>query len=390
MFLTYGHNDERRLVHISEVQPGLACDLTCPFCGEPLVARQGEILAHHFAHHGPTCWPALAGLTDFLPSYAGYFLFSLTAAQRQTLQTAIAEYGTGTFRASVLHPLTLRGLADRNFLRTRQQPGRWGRLETVARLTEKAWAFVGQLSLAGFLGLMQRELGRAANRLQGNESAAGQTALAIIEQERARLAQTALYFVQLETAGGLLHKIGITRRDPAERMAEIETFVRRQVGDVRLTPLAVIPGAALVEGYFKARYAAWRYPLGTATEYFAFGGQLAPVLAELAELEQRGQAAEDGSTLDVGSAHRPRFRAVFERYDRQWNGFQRMDEALVVLRQIFNRRTGQAFSEECWFRRGKVWRALGELWAGDIIEFNATPVEGRLKRPTKISVTGRR
>lgn len=44
------------LLHISEVEKGLACDCTCPSCEHPLVARKGEKTSHHFAHHkGKEC-----------------------------------------------------------------------------------------------------------------------------------------------------------------------------------------------------------------------------------------------------------------------------------------------------------------------------------------------
>ncbi len=383
MFLTYGRNHDSQLIHISEAEPGLNCGLTCPFCGEPLLARRGQVVAHHFAHHGPTCRPAVADVADLLPSYEGYFLFGLTNAQRQALQRVITEYGDAVFPASALHPVTFRGLTARRFLRHRQQPGRWNRLETVGTLSDRARAFAGQLSLAEFLSLMQRELTHTRRRLQTGDSPAGQTALAIIEQEEKRLAQTALYFLQIETGANLLHKIGITRRDLSARLAEIEAFLRRQLGDVHLTPLVFIPGAALVEGYFKARYAAWRYPLDPATEYFDFGAQLAPVLAELAALEQPGQT-ETEATPDTGSNRRPRFRAVFERYDQRWNNFRREDEEMVVLRQVINLRTGQEFSPAYQFRRGKTWRNLGELWAGDTVEFYAAAAGDQLKRPTRL------
>ncbi|NHR07411.1 hypothetical protein HA052_19660 [Chromobacterium haemolyticum] len=39
------------LVEVSEVAQGLACGCVCPGCRGPLVARQGPINIHHFAHH---------------------------------------------------------------------------------------------------------------------------------------------------------------------------------------------------------------------------------------------------------------------------------------------------------------------------------------------------
>jgi uncharacterized repeat protein (TIGR04076 family) len=42
------------LAHISQVDNGKACQCTCLACGEALIARQGEIREHSFAHQGGT------------------------------------------------------------------------------------------------------------------------------------------------------------------------------------------------------------------------------------------------------------------------------------------------------------------------------------------------
>ena len=39
------------LVHISEVNSGLKCECTCVCCDSKLVARKGDKMSHHFAHH---------------------------------------------------------------------------------------------------------------------------------------------------------------------------------------------------------------------------------------------------------------------------------------------------------------------------------------------------
>lgn len=53
--LPYGMK-EGKLVHIDEVERGIACGCFCPGCNHPLVARKGEQTVHHFAHHkGKEC-----------------------------------------------------------------------------------------------------------------------------------------------------------------------------------------------------------------------------------------------------------------------------------------------------------------------------------------------
>lgn len=49
--LPFGRNAAGRMVGADEVDNGLACGCFCPKCDARLVARQGEILRHHFAHH---------------------------------------------------------------------------------------------------------------------------------------------------------------------------------------------------------------------------------------------------------------------------------------------------------------------------------------------------
>ena len=50
--LVYGLRHDGSLVHISQVQSGLACDCACPACGRALIARKGAIRMQHFGHHG--------------------------------------------------------------------------------------------------------------------------------------------------------------------------------------------------------------------------------------------------------------------------------------------------------------------------------------------------
>jgi hypothetical protein len=49
--LAWGQRPDGTIMHIAEVERGLACNCVCPGCGRPLVARHGERNADHFAHH---------------------------------------------------------------------------------------------------------------------------------------------------------------------------------------------------------------------------------------------------------------------------------------------------------------------------------------------------
>lgn len=46
----FGLDQSSRLVFVGEVPRGLACQCRCVVCDEPLIARQGAVREHHFAH----------------------------------------------------------------------------------------------------------------------------------------------------------------------------------------------------------------------------------------------------------------------------------------------------------------------------------------------------
>lgn len=52
--ISFGVHSSGRLLDATQAQRGLACDCTCPGCGERLLARQGEVKVAHFAHQSTT------------------------------------------------------------------------------------------------------------------------------------------------------------------------------------------------------------------------------------------------------------------------------------------------------------------------------------------------
>jgi hypothetical protein len=50
MSSVFGLDQSNRLLHVSEAVRGLACKCRCVVCDEPLIARQGAVRGHHFAH----------------------------------------------------------------------------------------------------------------------------------------------------------------------------------------------------------------------------------------------------------------------------------------------------------------------------------------------------
>lgn len=50
MLSLFALHTSNRFVHVTEVERGLACDCHCAVCGEVVLARQGDVREHHFAH----------------------------------------------------------------------------------------------------------------------------------------------------------------------------------------------------------------------------------------------------------------------------------------------------------------------------------------------------
>lgn len=87
MKLPYGMAPNGRLLHISEVENGLACGCVCPSCRGKLVANKGPIKTHHFAHHADrACVSAYETMLHMLAK-------QVIADQKQVmLPRVVAEY----------------------------------------------------------------------------------------------------------------------------------------------------------------------------------------------------------------------------------------------------------------------------------------------------------
>lgn len=48
--LPFGEAPDGRLVTVNDVDRGRSCNCLCPGCKEPLVARKGDVMSHHFVH----------------------------------------------------------------------------------------------------------------------------------------------------------------------------------------------------------------------------------------------------------------------------------------------------------------------------------------------------
>ena len=91
MLSLFALNPLNRFVHVSEVERGLACNCRCAICDEPVIARQGELREHHFAHSSNTD-PCASSFESDLHRFAkrviieaGGLVVPMTAAAAQAL-----------------------------------------------------------------------------------------------------------------------------------------------------------------------------------------------------------------------------------------------------------------------------------------------------------------
>ncbi len=79
-----------------------------------------------------------------------------------------------------------------------------------------------------------------------------------------------LYYLEVQADGQVLHKIGITTRPIAKRLAEIEYDLRSHYEKVTIKVLGTWGSRGNVEKYFKYKYSDFNYRIGSLTEYFQF------------------------------------------------------------------------------------------------------------------------
>lgn len=264
IFLQYGVNSSGELVHIDQAIRGKT-ELACPYCGGQLLARKGDKVAYHFAHAGETCRQADRDPDEVaLPAYDRFDLHlsgkMLDALHRFETDTASER------------DLTL--LKREDLIQWNDRAGRWGAHE----LTKRGKIPSGKLSLDLF---NQYQAERIEERHEDLEEKARKarstidldtflTDLRIYRRQWSRLLACTLYFLEVQSAAGVYHKIGVTTRSVEERIEEVRADLTPLLGPVKIKVLDTWSHRGGVELYFKHRYRVHQAPIGTLTEYFQF------------------------------------------------------------------------------------------------------------------------
>jgi len=155
---------------------------------------------------------------------------------------------------------------------------------------------VGALPLALFNRVQEPLLLSELMKLEGSVEIAEAAGLSCLDERRAdlliyraqlrRILVNSLYFLEVKADGNTFYKIGVTTRSIEERMAEVQRDVRAHYSEVAVNLLGLWEHRGNVELYFKHRYKAFNYRIGTLTEYFVFPNVKA-VLCDLYEMKPK-------------------------------------------------------------------------------------------------------
>jgi hypothetical protein len=311
MWLKFGVALSGELTSIDEVVRGKT-NLACLYCGGGLTAKKGSVKEHHFAHTGETCKPVSQRIkTKAFPSLPLYehFNIELKGDELEQLKVLWKEYGDqkrSIPKDFVSFRWELKGLLESSGDRSYE-------------FTDLGKIPVGALPLALFNQVQEPLLLSELMKLEGSVEIAVAAGLSCLEERRAdlliyraqlrRILVNSLYFLEVKADGNIFYKIGITTRSIEERIAEVQRDVRAHYSDVAVNLLGLWEHRGNVELYFKHRYKAFNYRIGTLTEYFAFP-DVKPILNDLYEMEPKVLSEIEVDVLNCEQSDSARCQSV--------------------------------------------------------------------------------
>ena len=288
MWLKFGVAPSGELASIDEAVRGKT-NLACLYCGGELTAKKGNIKEHHFAHTGETCKPVSQRIkTKAFPSLPLYdnFNIELKGDELEQLKVLWKEYGVAKSpipRDLISFRWELKGLLQSED-------------EQFYEFTNLGKIPVAGLTLALFNQVQEPLLLSELVKLEQSAEVAATAGLSSLDERLAdliiyraqfrRVLLNSLYFLEIKADGSAFYKIGVTTRLIEERIAEVQRDVRAHYWDVVVNLLGLWEHRGNVELYFKHRYKAFNYRIGTLTEYFQFANVKA-VLNDLYSMEAK-------------------------------------------------------------------------------------------------------
>ncbi|MBD2724752.1 GIY-YIG nuclease family protein [Nostoc sp. FACHB-892] len=304
MWLKYGVNEEGILICIEDVNRGKT-SLKCPYCNSNLTAKKGKVKEHHFAHNDQTCRPIANRQFPTLPLYDN-FNVQLSGKDLAQLKLLWQEYGAKNYPISSY--LVTSGLLKAGVLRKN------------VYLTPPEYEFsdlgkvpVGALEFRQFNDvqsplllkkLLKLELAfKHAKHKNAPDLAYRLTDLKLYRAQLQRILSCTLYFLEIETNIGTLHKIGVTQRPVIKRVAEVEIDLLAHYQTVAIRVLGSWEHRGNVELYFKHRYRDFNHPIGSLTEYYKFNAEdLKIVLCDLQQMQPKILSQDEIDILEENSS----------------------------------------------------------------------------------------
>jgi hypothetical protein len=294
MWLNYGVSADNTLVSIEDVSSGKT-QLTCLYCGGGLTAKKGKVKQHHFAHTDETCYPVAKKQVPTLPLYDN-FNIQLSGKELEELKVFWNNYGVENYEICVKPSLRL--ILSKLLV--------WNS-RGCYEFTNLGKIPVGALSLSLFNEVQEplllkklSELEQAAERAKIINSRHFTERMAdfrIYGAQYKRILAHKLYFLEIKVGKKVLHKIGITKRPIAERVAEVHRDLASHYKSVEIKVLDTWEHRGNVELYFKHRYKSFNYKIGTLTEYFKFN-DVELVLDDLRQMKSKALTSVELELLE--------------------------------------------------------------------------------------------
>ncbi|SRR5579883_659308 len=289
MWLQYGVDKDGTLVCIENIARGKTT-LKCPYCSSHLIAKKGKLKEHHFAHHGETCLPVKSRQFPVIPLYES-FNIHLSGKDLEQLQLLWKEYGLKNYPISS-------GLVSHNLLKAEVLKKNVQIVPFGYEFTDLGKIPVQALDLMRFNEVQEPLLLKKLLKLELAVDHATHrntldlshrfTDLILYRTQLKRILSSTLYFLQIQTNQGTLHKIGVTQRSVEERVIEVERDLLKHYQNVTIQILGSWQHRGNVEKYFKHRYQEFNYPIGSLTEYYKFNSKYANhVLSDLQNMRPK-------------------------------------------------------------------------------------------------------
>ncbi|GAB7222877.1 hypothetical protein VoSk93_20930 [Vibrio owensii] len=223
MFLSHGVNEQGDLVSIHEVSAGRV-PLSCPFCGQGLIAKKGSQKEHHFAHDGQTCADAKAILQmTALPLFdvdMGLSKTEITLLEKLSRWRSFSRTWLSSKQRAVFDELVVSGLVE--FQEGDDKPRLSKSAKQLLTLNSSAGRY---LSMPDYAALQEALFVAKEKQLIAHDVAHDTQTAKFFRLRLATILQQHLYVLRIRLEQDWvcypLIKVGMTTRSIEERTPEI-------------------------------------------------------------------------------------------------------------------------------------------------------------------------